>query len=66
VRSEGGVLVLNKETGLLEEREIETGISNWDQTEVTSGLKEGELVVLSLDRPGVEAGAAAEVEKEEK
>jgi hypothetical protein len=29
---------------------------------VTSGLAEGDLVVLSLDRAGVAAGAAARVE----
>jgi len=64
IRAEGGVLVLDIETGLLEEREIETGLSNWDQTEVTSGLEQGELVVLSLDREGVENGAPAKAEEQ--
>ncbi len=45
--------------GLLVEREIETGLANWDRTEVLSGLKEGDRVVLSLDRDGVEAGLPA-------
>jgi HlyD family secretion protein len=62
VRSEGSVLVLAPETGLLEERKIETGLNNWEQTEVTSGLEVGEQVVLSLDRDGVQEGAAAVVE----
>jgi HlyD family secretion protein len=62
VRSEGGVLVLDPDTGLLRAQEIETGLANWDQTEVSSGLAEGDLVVLSLDRAGVAAGAAARVE----
>jgi len=62
VRSEGGVLVLDPETGRLRAEAIQTGLSNWDQTEVTSGLSEGDLVVLSLDREGVTAGAAAQVE----
>jgi HlyD family secretion protein len=62
VRAEGGILVLDADAGLLEERSIETGLNNWDQTEVTSGLEPGELVVLSLDRDGVEAGALARVE----
>jgi len=62
VRSEGGVLVLDPDTGLLRAQEIETGLANWDQTEATSGLAEGDLVVLSLDRAGVAAGAAARVE----
>lgn len=63
VRSEGGVLVLDRETGLLREQAIETGLSNWDQTEVTSGLAVGDLVVLSLDRAGVAVGAAAKAEQ---
>ena len=64
VRSEGGVLVLDPGTGLLREQAIETGLSNWEQTEVTSGLAEGDPVVLSLDREGVVAGAMAKAESE--
>lgn len=52
------VLVL-PEDGVLEEREVEVGLSNWDWTEITRGLEEGERVVTSLDRTGVEAGAEA-------
>ena len=56
---EGGrVLVL--EEGLLVERTIEIGLRNWDFTEIVSGLSEGELVVTSLDRAEVKAGAEAE------
>ncbi len=55
---EGGrVLVLTG--GLLAERRIETGLRNWDFTEVLSGLAEGDLLVTSLDREEVEAGARA-------
>jgi HlyD family secretion protein len=64
VRSEGGVLVLDQAAGSLRAQEVQTGLANWDQTEVTSGLAEGDLVVLSLDRAGVAAGAAARVEAE--
>jgi HlyD family secretion protein len=64
VRAEGGVLVLDKETGRLRAQEIEIGLTNWEQTEVTAGLAEGDLVVLSLEREGVVAGAAAEAEAE--
>jgi HlyD family secretion protein len=53
------VLVLDAASGLLAERAIETGLSNWELTEVLSGLAEGDQVVLSLDRDGVEAGARA-------
>lgn len=56
------VLVLDTERGVLEERTIETGISNWDHTEVLDGLREGEHVVSSVDREGVRAGAPATIE----
>jgi HlyD family secretion protein len=56
------VLVLAPLTGLLEERTIRTGLSNWDQTEVLEGLQAGERVVVSLDRTGVEAGAQAVID----
>lgn len=62
IRSEGGVLVLDTESGRLAAREIETGIGNWEQTEVVSGLAAGERIVLSLDREGVEDGALAVAE----
>lgn len=66
VRAEGGVMVLDPSTGLLAARPIEKGLSNWDQTEVRSGLKEGERVVLSLDRDRVEDGAPATAETDGK
>jgi HlyD family secretion protein len=46
----------------LEERTVETGLSNWEFTEVRSGLQRGEQVVTSLERPGVKAGAPARQE----
>jgi HlyD family secretion protein len=53
------VLVYNPQTRKLESRALKTGISNWEFTEVTSGIAPGEQVVLSLDRAGVKAGARA-------
>lgn len=53
------IMVLNTETGLLEERTVEIGLGNWEFTEITKGTREGELVVLSLDRAGVDPGAPA-------
>jgi HlyD family secretion protein len=55
------VMVLGAD-GLLASRDIETGIGNWERTAVTAGLAAGERVVLSLDRDGVEPGAAAVAE----
>jgi HlyD family secretion protein len=61
---EGGrVLVL--EAGRLVERQIETGLSNWNWTEVRKGLQPGDQVVLSLDREGVREGALAVAEEEQ-
>ncbi len=62
VTGEGRVLLLRN--GRLEERAIETGISNWRFVEVLSGLSEGDRIVLSLDRPGVADGAPAIPEDE--
>jgi HlyD family secretion protein len=51
------VLVYQPENGKLEERMIKKGITNWEYTEVLEGLKQGEKIVTSLEREGVEAGA---------
>jgi HlyD family secretion protein len=48
--------------GTLEERRIETGLANWEYTEVKAGLVRGDRVVTSLEREGVKAGARAVVE----
>jgi HlyD family secretion protein len=56
------VLVLGA-GGLLEERRIQIGLSNWEYTEVKSGLNRGDRVVTSLEREGVKAGARAVTEK---
>ena len=57
------VLVLGA-NGVLEERRIETGLSNWEFTEVKAGLARDERVVTSLEREGVKAGARAVAEAE--
>ena len=56
------VLVYSKDDQLLHSRTIETGLSNWKLTEVLSGLEEGEQVVSTIDRKGVEDGALAKLE----
>lgn len=53
------VMLYDSSNEVLRLRDIKTGISNWDYTEVLDGLEENELVVTSLDRPGVEDGAYA-------
>jgi len=56
-----GDRVLVVRDGELEERRIAVGLRNWDFVEAESGLAEGELVVISLDRPEIRAGARVEV-----
>jgi HlyD family secretion protein len=56
------VLVLSA-GGVLEERKIETGLANWEFTEVKADLSRGDRVVTSLEREGVKAGARAVAEK---
>ncbi|GAB4297612.1 MAG: efflux RND transporter periplasmic adaptor subunit [Thiohalomonadaceae bacterium] len=57
-----GNRVLLFDGDLLHERKIETGIANWQYTEVVSGLAAGARVVTSIDRAGVRAGVHAVVE----
>lgn len=52
------VLVYNESEGIIQEREITTGVANWIFTEVLSGLTAGERVVTSVDREGVTDGAS--------
>ena len=50
-------VLLYRADGILEERTVETGLANWDYTEVISGLSEGDRIALTLDQAGVNAGA---------
>ncbi len=60
VAAGGKVLVVEGHT--LVERTLQTGVANWEFTEVVSGLAEGERVVTSLEREGVRAGATVVVQ----
>ena len=51
------VYVYDEGLGQIELREIEIGISNWEFTAVTGGLRASDRVVSSIDRDGVEDGA---------
>jgi len=61
---EGHRVLVYGSDGILSERRIEVGISNWKFTEVNSGLEAGEQIVVSVDREGVSAGAAVVPEQE--
>jgi HlyD family secretion protein len=56
------VLVFSEQAGVLEEREIETGLHNWEYTQVLSGVRDGEQIVVSVDREGVEDAAQAVID----
>ena len=58
------VYVFRPEKQQIEEREIQIGISNWEYTEVISGLETGELVVINVDHDGIENDAPAIEQKE--
>jgi HlyD family secretion protein len=56
------VYVFDPDEGLIELREVKTGTSNWDHTEILEGLVEHELVVTSVGREGLADGVAARQE----
>jgi len=53
---EGNRVLRYDNNGVLEERKLTTGLSNWEYAEVLTGLDEGDQIVFSLDRAGVKAG----------
>lgn len=57
---EGNKVLVFSADNLLRQREIKTGLSNWEWTQVIEGLSEGEEVVVSVEREGVEDGVAAQ------
>ena len=58
------VFILNDD-GVLEQRQLTTGMSNWSYTEVIDGLQAGERLVISIEREGVEDGASAVIEDQD-
>lgn len=59
---EGGrVFVYEPGTQRLRERTITVGLANWDHTEVVAGLQAGDMIVTSIDRPGMKDGVVARV-----
>jgi HlyD family secretion protein len=62
LRDRNRVFVYDPATGAIEDREIGIGISNWEYTEVTSGLRDGDRIVSTVDRDGVEDGAIVQPE----
>ncbi|MBK7052296.1 MAG: efflux RND transporter periplasmic adaptor subunit [Rhodoferax sp.] len=63
---EGGKVLVGAQDGTLQERNVKTGLSNWEFTEVLEGLAQGERVVTSLEREGVKAGARFKADEKSK
>ena len=59
---EGKRVLLYRGGGVLQDRSVTTGLSNWAFTEIVSGLNEGDLIVVSLDRAGVKPGVRVQPE----
>lgn len=57
------VLVFDATRGVLERRDVETGLANWEYTEIRRGLEAGAQVVTSTGRAGVVDGAAVTLER---
>jgi HlyD family secretion protein len=60
---EGHRVLLFGPQGELQERKFKAGLSNWDYTEVLSGLNAGDRIVQSIGREGVKAGVKAVEDK---
>ena len=58
------VYLINEDDTLVKQN-IEVGLSNWQYSEVLSGLTIDDRIVLSIDRKGVEDGVKVIVEKAE-
>ncbi len=53
------VFVYSAQEHVLREHIFKKGISNWNHTEVLSGLNAGDRVVIDVDQPGIMDGAQA-------
>lgn len=62
VLEDSTVLLYSESDGVLESRPVKTGVSNWEYTEIESGLKAGDRIVLSVDREGVSGGVKVQPE----
>jgi len=56
---EGNKVLVFTADNLLVQRDITTGLNNWEWTQIIEGLSEGDEVVVSVEREGVEDGVAA-------
>ncbi len=60
------VFVFLENEGIIKEKKVSPGISNWDFTEILTGLDASEKVVINVDQAGVKDGAKAKIQGEPK
>jgi len=58
------VFIYSSKEKMVHERFFQKGISNWNNTQVLSGLNEGESVVTNVDQAGIKEGARAIISEE--
>jgi HlyD family secretion protein len=56
--------VASSDDGILDFREVETGLSNWEYTEIQSNVTTSDRIVLSIEREGLEQGVQVISESE--
>lgn len=56
-----GDRLLVHEKGRLQSRPVKVGLRNWEFAQILEGAREGDPVVVSLDRPEVKEGARARI-----
>ena len=59
IRQNNKVWVTDADNRLVE-HQLETGLSNWSFTEIRSGLKAGDSVLMSFDQDDIKAGATVQ------
>lgn len=60
-----GQRVLLARKGKAVERDVRTGLRNWEWTEILEGLEAGDQVITSLDKQGVKDGASVKPNDDE-
>jgi len=63
---ENRVLLRDPANGTVLERTVKVGLSNWNVAEVLEGLAEGDLIILSARKEGVEPGVRVEPTRQKK
>lgn len=61
IEKEGEVFVYVSEGGKAKKKKVTAGIHNWNFTEIKEGLKEGDIVIITPDKPGFKEGVRIKV-----